>query len=450
MKRGIFSLSPIPTIDIMTTFSTEKKNKIKMKKRKKIKLNEEEDIENNLKTEKHFYKKASIFNKYKINENNNNNNSQSKTKDISYHSISKINNNSNNNNGNIGYFFKSLLSQKNDNLFSTNYYNEKFTNNLNEGLNKLINDNSTKIFFEYITKTNNSENNNNNNNENNENNFNSFSNKRSKSNYNNSTHSNLFSERIKTPIILNNEEKKLDFETLNKYYENLSYSRNSNITNYKTISNFKNINQNNELEKNISNYNNLTSRARRVSMKSVIDRIEDIEKRQSIKMNLKSNSINNNIFNNINENYKININSNINNNSINNNIIKKIPTLEIKKIKKGRKIYPELRRVSQFDLIPKVIQKKHRNSIFTPPKIRNKKKLELDDVLIKRNNQSKTYRLPENLLEVKQRLQKGIKKLVNESLKSNFNITNDQIIFFRKNTKIRIYKRYNRKNKNNK
>ena len=62
MKRGIFSLSPIPTIDIMTTFSTEKKNKIKMKKRKKIKLNEEKDIENNLKTEKHFYKKASIFN----------------------------------------------------------------------------------------------------------------------------------------------------------------------------------------------------------------------------------------------------------------------------------------------------------------------------------------------------------------------------------------------------
>ncbi len=80
MKTGIFSLSPIPTIDIMTPISVEKKNKIKMKKRKKLKLNEEES-DKNIKTEKKFYNKVSIFNKYNTNENNNN--SQSKTKDIS-------------------------------------------------------------------------------------------------------------------------------------------------------------------------------------------------------------------------------------------------------------------------------------------------------------------------------------------------------------------------------
>ncbi len=60
MKNGIFSLSPIPTIDIMTPISVEKNNKIKLQKRKKLKFNEE-DTEKIIKTEKTFYNKVSIF-----------------------------------------------------------------------------------------------------------------------------------------------------------------------------------------------------------------------------------------------------------------------------------------------------------------------------------------------------------------------------------------------------
>ena len=141
-------------------------------------------------------------------------------------------------------------------------------------------------------------------------------------------------------------------------------------------------------------------------MKSVIDRIENIEKRNSV----------------INNYYPIPIVENVK--TIKNNIFKN---------KKKRRVYPEKRRVSQFDLIPK--KRKTNKRIFVSKKNNNNnennKPINLieNNILVSREDPNETYRLPENLLEVRQRLGKQIKFLVDESLKSNFNITNDQILF---------------------
>ena len=46
-----------------------------------------------------------------------------------------------------------------------------------------------------------------------------------------------------------------------------------------------------------------------------------------------------------------------------------------------------------------------------------------------RDDPFKTYSLNENLLEMRTRLGNNIKKLVHESLQSDYNITNEQILF---------------------
>ena len=122
-------LSPINKIDIHSpSLITEKNLRNKMKKIRKIKMTE------------------SLLNKY---DNSEFNNSLSRTKDISYHSISR-----NNNINNMGYLFKSILNQKQNNMFINTYHNEKFTKNLNNNLSKLINDKSPTILFDFLTNTN--------------------------------------------------------------------------------------------------------------------------------------------------------------------------------------------------------------------------------------------------------------------------------------------------------
>ena len=397
---GFSSLSPIPKIDIMSPPSSDKK--IKLKKKLEIL----DTIDNNQKKNKI----KTIFNSRINNDRIHHNNSQSKTKDISYHSLSR--NNTNIPNGYMGYYYKNLLNKNNgDKFFSTTYHNEKFTKNLNECLSKLINEKSSTIIFDYISKTNNNESNPNDKIINMKKNIEIKENtihKRSISNFENDNLNllHLFPKERKNSEI--EESKKLDLETLHKYYENLTDSDFKNYTNrnnYKTISNFKDF-SNNELQKTLStNYYGFTSRARRVSMKSVIDRIENIEKRNSV----------------INNYYPIPIVENVK--TIKNNIFKN---------KKKRRVYPEKRRVSQFDLIPK--KRKMNKRIFVSKNKNNNennKPINLieNNILVSREDPNETYRLPENLLEVRQRLGKQIKFLVDESLKSNFNITNDQILF---------------------
>ena len=251
---GFSSLSPIPKIDIMSPPSSDKK--IKLKKKLEIL----DTIDNNQKKNKI----KTIFNSRINNDRIHHNNSQSKTKDISYHSLSR--NNTNIPNGYMGYYYKNLLNKNNgDKFFSTTYHNEKFTKNLNECLSKLINEKSSTIIFDYISKTNNNESNPNDkiikmkkNIEIKENTIH----KRSISNFENDNLNllHLFPKERKNSEI--EESKKLDLETLHKYYENLTDSDFKNYTNrnnYKNISNFKDF-SNNELQKTLStNYYGFTS-----------------------------------------------------------------------------------------------------------------------------------------------------------------------------------------------
>ena len=374
---GIHSLSPIPTIDIMATPSEKNKYKLKIKKRKRYNENEQ-------------------------------NNSETKTKDFSYSSLSRnITNNSN-----MGYFYKSILnSQNNDKYFATTYYNAKFNQHINLGINKLINEKPPNIIFDYLTNsskqysnniTNNiniSDNNNYNNNNISNNNNNYNNNNISNNNINNNIKNEIL--EFKSPI-KKKQSKTLDLEALNLYYENLpnsnkTYSsnfyslRNSERKNNYTMSNFKDS----DFTKTVST--NLTSKGRRVSMKSVIDKIQDIEKLNSFRKNY----------------------------SLSNNKVQK----------KRRKIYPE-KRVSQFELVPKIRKKIIKNTLFRGTN-KNYKNIDLiaNKIVKSRDDPFKTYSLNENLLEMRTRLGNNIKKLVHESLQSDYNITNEQILFSLEKTK---------------
>ena len=372
-------LSPINKIDIHSpSLITEKNLRNKMKKIRKIKMTE------------------SLLNKY---DNSEFNNSLSRTKDISYHSISR-----NNNINNMGYLFKSILNQKQNNMFINTYHNEKFTKNLNNNLSKLINDKSPTILFDFLTNTNSLNVNKtyNNNNNNNKDQNKSISNIEKIPSYIDLSEKKNYE---KNPIKLQKIESKLDFDLLNTYYDKLTESNikiyTSNFPKSHRIikHNYTNgiDNYSNRENKQYNSLNLSPVKGRRVSMKSVIDRIENIEKRNSLLMNIETKK-----------------------------------TKIITKEKKKRKVYPDYRRVSQFDLIPKfkkkIIKKKF---LYSNKKTLNNSPINLikNHFVISRKDPNKTYRLPENLLEVRQRLGKDIKKLVNESLKSNYNITNDQILY---------------------
>ena len=312
----------------------------------------------------------------------------------------------------MGYFYKSILnSQNNDKYFATTYYNAKFNQHINLGINKLINEKPPNIIFDYLTNsskqysnniTNNiniSDNNNyNNNNISNNNNYNN--NNISNNNINNNIKNEIL--EFKSPLKKKEDSKTLDLEALNLYYENLpnsnkTYSsnfyslRNSERKNNYTMSNFKDS----DFTKTVST--NLTSKGRRVSMKSVIDKIQDIEKLNSFRKNY----------------------------SLSNNKVQK----------KRRKIYPE-KRISQFDLVPKIRKKIIKNTLFRGTN-KNYKNIDLiaNKIVKSRDDPFKTYSLNENLLEMRTRLGNNIKKLVHESLQSDYNITNEQILFSLEKTK---------------
>ena len=367
------SLSPINKLDVKSTPSTEKNFRNKIRKIKKLKITE------------------SLINK---NDNSEFNNSLSRTKEISYHSISR-----NNNVNTMGYLFKSILNQKKNNIFINTYHNEKFTKNLNKNISKLINDKSPKVLFDFLTNSNSS----------NANKTYNIEKNKSLSNLEKISSFIEYSEEKtleKNPIKLHKIESKLGFDSLNTYYDKLTESNlkiyTSNFPKTQRIlksnynSNYGIDNYSNKDNKQINTLNLSPVKGRRVSMKSVIDRIENIEKRNSIKMNIDTNKT------------------------------------KIIKEKKKRKVYPENRRVSQFDLVPKFKKKIIKKKFFySNKKAQNNSPINLvsNNIVISRHDPSRTYRLPENLLEVRQRLGKDIKKLVNDSLKSDYNITNDQILY---------------------
>ncbi len=84
----------------------------------------------------------------------------------------------------------------------------------------------------------------------------------------------------------------------------------------------------------------------------------------------------------------------------------------------------EKKKISEFKLSSSHKVKKTYNKIS---------KISIDllknNILDTKNDPSKTYRLKENLLEMRTRLKKDIKTLVNKSNKSNFNTTNEQILY---------------------
>ena len=122
------SLSPINKLEVYSAPQTEKNFRNKIRKIKQLNITE------------------SLMNKY---DNSDFNNSLSRTKDISFHSISR-----NSNVNTMGYLFKSILNQKQNNIFVNTYHNEKFTNNLNNNLSKLINDKTPKVLFDFLSKSN--------------------------------------------------------------------------------------------------------------------------------------------------------------------------------------------------------------------------------------------------------------------------------------------------------
>ncbi len=188
----------------------------------------------------------------------------------------------------------------------------------------------------------------------------------------------IISKKQKNSIIISDDESNYNIEhfiSLNNYYDNLDSMDNkmkTNYTNYPSFGNSKekNLNFNNTQNSFPINIHKTISTSfgshGRVNLKSVMKRINNFER-----------------------------------------------NLEEKN---------ESKKISEFRLTPSKKSKKIKKNI------RDNKIVNLleNNLLISKNE---TYKLPENLLEVRKRLNKEVNKLVNESNKFNFNITNDQILY---------------------
>ena len=188
----------------------------------------------------------------------------------------------------------------------------------------------------------------------------------------------IISKKQKNSIVISDDESNYNidhFISLNNYYDNLDSMDNKmkiNYTNYPSFgnSNEKNLNFNNTQNSFPVNLHNTISTSYgshgRVNLKSVMKRINNFERNLEEK-----------------------------------NEIKKISEFRLTSSKKSKKIKKNIRDNKIVNLLE-------------------------NNILISKNE---TYKLPENLLEVRKRLNKEVDKLVNESNKFNFNITNDQILY---------------------
>ena len=188
----------------------------------------------------------------------------------------------------------------------------------------------------------------------------------------------IISKKQKNSIIISDDESNHNIEhfiSLNNYYDNLDSMDNKMKTNYTNYPSFANSN-----EKNL-NFNN-TQNSFPINLHKTISTSYGSHGR----VNLKS-------------------------------VMKRINNFERNLEEKN-----ESKKISEFRLTPSKKSKKIKKNI------RDNKIINLleNNILISKNE---TYKLPENLLEVRKRLNKEVNKLVNESNKFNFNITNDQILY---------------------
>ena len=188
----------------------------------------------------------------------------------------------------------------------------------------------------------------------------------------------IISKKQKNSIIISDDESNHNIEhfiSLNNYYDNLDSMDNKMKTNYTNYPSFANSN-----EKNL-NFNN-TQNSFPINLHKTISTSYGSHGR----VNLKS-------------------------------VMKRINNFERNLEEKN-----ESKKISEFRLTPSKKSKKIKKNI------RDNKIINLleNNILISKNE---TYKLPENSLEVRKRLNKEVNKLVNESNKFNFNITNDQILY---------------------
>ena len=267
---------------------------------------------------------------------------------------------------NLGNLFKSILD-KNSNIQLDTYINEEYSNNFDKNLNKIISEKTQNIMLDCISPNNQ---------------YNQRYNPYFKLNKKNS-----FKKENPIKPIYDDEYNRNDhLISLNRYYDNLDKIKRSRNRN-NTLNYIKSLTINNtssfECEKNnknlsLSNYNKSnpsTSFNKTISTGLGLSQF-----------NLK-------------------------------NVMRRINNYE-KQFSENKK---EKKKISEFKLSSSLKVKKSKINLSIDL-LKNK-------IVDTKNDPSKTYRLTENLLEMRKRLKKEIKNLVHKSKKTNFNITNDQILY---------------------
>ena len=267
---------------------------------------------------------------------------------------------------NMGKFFKSIIDKTSINHLDA-YINEEYSNNFDKNLNKIIGEKTENIMIDYLTP-------------------NIQSSQRYNSNFKLKKKNSFKKESPIKPIYNYESNINENIMSLNRYYENLD--------------NIKSRNRKDSLNyKSLTNDNTLSSEQQRKNKNYTL---------YSINKSNPSTSFNKTISTGLGLS-QFNLKS----------IMKRINNYEKQLID-----YEEEKKISEFKLSSSHKVKKAYNKIS---------KISIDllknNILDTKNDPSKTYRLKENLLEMRTRLKKDIKTLVNKSNKSNFNTTNEQILY---------------------
>ena len=267
---------------------------------------------------------------------------------------------------NMGKFFKSIIDKTSINHLDA-YINEEYSNNFDKNLNKIIGEKTENIMIDYLTP-------------------NIQSSQRYNSNFKLKKKNSFKKESPIKPIYNYESNINENIMSLNRYYENLD--------------NIKSRNRKDSLNyKSLTNDNTLSSEQQRKNKNYTL---------YSINKSNPSTSFNKTISTGLGLS-QFNLKS----------IMKRINNYEKQLID-----YEEEKKISEFKLSSSHKVKKAYNKI-------SKTSIDLlkNNILDTKNDPSKTYRLKENLLEMRTRLKKDIKTLVNKSNKSNFNTTNEQILY---------------------
>ena len=267
---------------------------------------------------------------------------------------------------NMGKFFKSIIDKTSINHLDA-YINEEYSNNFDKNLNKIIGEKTENIMIDYLTP-------------------NIQSSQRYNSNFKLKKKNSFKKESPIKPIYNYESNINENIMSLNRYYENLDNIKSRNrkdSLNYKSLTNDKTLSS--EQQRKNKNYTlySINKSNPSTSFNKTISTGLGLSQ-----FNLKS-------------------------------IMKRINNYEKQLID-----YEEEKKISEFKLSSSHKVKKAYNKIS---------KISIDllknNILDTKNDPSKTYRLKENLLEMRTRLKKDIKTLVNKSNKSNFNTTNEQILY---------------------